>query len=60
MESLDMRLSRIHSTNLTLKFSFVADLTAKLASNTLISILRDEMGMKLGQIYSGHVFIVYG
>ena len=60
MELLDMRVSCIHPTYLTLRFSFVADLTAKLASNTLISILRDEMGMKLGQIYSGHVFIVDG
>lgn len=48
MELLDMRISCIHPTYLTLRFSFVADLTAKLASNTLISILRDEMGMKLG------------
>ena len=31
MELLDRRVSRIHPTNLTLRFSSVADLTAKLA-----------------------------
>lgn len=48
------------SIEFNLSFSFVADLTPKLAAKTLISTLQDEIGMKLGQIHSGHVFSLVG